>query len=289
MFQPLPRWVNAGDHRVAGSSSRSKTAVGGITGHDAISAGAALFALDQIIRAEPPFLGAWRMRIALQAAVSASRLLRARADEAELRDTLHLTRDGDEPGPAGRAHLLLRRLAHNPVRLALAQLEALGALSKGDGVAELLALLREDIALAEWLGWHRPLPLHLMAAYDPAIRGDAEGRRIRVGAPGWEQIRHAVAARAAIAAHQMAVTLAGRAEKLIAAAETLRTRDGEAGLALILGDDCVAPWRMAGGEARAASTGMGSDRAARRFCESLHAKGALRLLTPRPTFRLYGL
>jgi hypothetical protein len=77
---------------------------------------------------------------------------------------------------------------------------------------------------------------------------------------------------------------------LIAAAGTLRARDGEAGLALILGDDCVAPWRMAGeGRAAASRQGMGSDRAARRFCETLHAKGALRLLTPRPTFRLYGL
>jgi Protein of unknown function (DUF1403) len=41
--------------------------------------------------------------------------------------------------------------------------------------------------------------------------------------------------------------------------------------------------------AKAGLKGLGSDRAARRFCESLHGLGALRLLTDRPTFRLYGL
>ena len=72
-----------------------------------------------------------------------------------------------------------------------------------------------------------------------------DGRRIRIGEPGWEQVSQSVIARAAVHAHRRAFTLAGRAERLLAASGTLRTRDAEAGLALILGDDCVAPWRMA--------------------------------------------
>ena len=85
--------------------------------------------------------------------------------------------------------------------------------------------------------------------------------------------------------------MARKAEGLTKAANSLRTRDGGRGLALILTDDSVAPWRMAGkvGKAGLGQGGLGSDRAARRLCESLHAVGALRLLTDRPTFRLYGL
>lgn len=289
IFQPLPRWIQVRGHRDDFSSATETSPAERATEHDVLSAGAALLALDQIIRAEPAFLGVWRMRITLKAAVSASRLLRARADETELRDSLHLTRPGDEPGLAGRAHRLLRRFAKTPVRLANATLEELAELSKGDGPGELLAVLREDLALAEKLGWRQPLPLHLVSIHDPAFRSGEEGRRPRIGKPGWQAIRHAIIARAAITAHAEAVTLSRRTETLVAAAGTLRTRDGDAGLALILDEDCVAPWRMATGEAGSDRKSMSSDRAARRFCESLHVMGALRLLTPRATFRLYGL
>lgn len=289
-IKPLPKWVSVKDRADEGVPNESLCRVGHGLAEDAFAAGAALFAFDQILRAEPVFLGALRMRIALHAAVGASRLLRARSDDAELRDIFHLTRAGDEPGLAGRAHLLLRRFCERPTRLAGEVLDEMADLGKGDGLTELLTLLRQDLALAERLGWSQLLPLHLLAIHDPAVRRGEEGRRIRIGEPAWEEIHHALLARAAIKAHQLGYTLAGRAERLIAAAGTLRARDGEAGLALILGDDCVAPWRMAGeGRAAASRQGMGSDRAARRFCETLHAKGALRLLTPRPTFRLYGL
>ena len=87
-------------------------------------------------------------------------------------------------------------------------------------------------------------------------------------------------------AHAQAVALSRKAHALTRAASTLRTRDGGRGVGLILADDSVAPWRMAGKDDNG---GLGSDRAARRFCESLHGLGALRLMTDRPTFRLYGL
>ncbi|WP_425487097.1 DUF1403 family protein [Microvirga arsenatis] len=60
----------------------------------------------------------------------------------------------------------------------------------------------------------------------------------------------------------------------------VRSRGREDGAALLLADDAVAPVRLAG---------IGSDRAARRFLERLTALGAVRELTGRPTFRLYGL
>lgn len=288
MIQPLPGWVRVSE-RVGERASTEENERDQALADAAFAAGAALHALDQILRANPLFVGALRMRIALNAAVAASRLLRARSDDADLRDILHLTRAGDEPGSAGRVHLILRRFASRPLRFADEALVELRSLGDGGGLGEIKSLLTEDIALAERLGWQQPLPLHLLAIHDPALRRGDEGRRIRVGEPGWQEQHHAVIARAAIKAHRLAVTFASRAEQLIAAAETLRTRDGEAGLTLILGDDCVAPWRMVAGRGDKGQTGLGSDRAARRFCESLHAKSALRLLTPRPTFRLYGL
>jgi hypothetical protein len=287
---PLPKWAIGRGHARTVRSGQGPNSLGQGLTDDAFAAGAALFALDQILRAEPVFLGALRMRIALHAAVAASRLLRVRRDEAELRDTLQLTRAGDEPGLAGRGHILMRRLCACPTRLAGAVLDDIGSLGKSDGLTELLALVQADIALAERLGWNQPLPLHVLVIHDPAFRRGEEGRRIRIGEPGWGEIGPAVMARAAVHAHQLAVTLAGRAERLIAAAGTLRTRDGGAGVVLILRDDCVAPWRMTGeGGAVRRGHGMSSDRAARRLCESLHAQGALRRLTPRPAFRLYGL
>src|SRR3954453_14205640 len=104
LWQPLPGWARRhGDD--AGPSSEA-----------AFAAGAALLALDQIVRAEPPWLGALRQRQALAAAAISSRLMRLPADEAALRDAHHLTRAGDEPGPSGRLHRAWRGLAARPAR-----------------------------------------------------------------------------------------------------------------------------------------------------------------------------
>jgi hypothetical protein len=153
--------------------------------------------------------------------------------------------------------------------------------------------MRADADLAAAFGWERPLPLAATVIGDPAWREGRERRAFRVGGEGWEARRMAVVGLAAVRAHASAVELARRAAIMTTAALKLRTRCGGSGLALILADDCVAPWRMAkesgadkGGQGK---EGLGSDRAARRFCESLHAVGALRLLTERPSFRLYGL
>ncbi len=289
ILQPLPRWAGQGAAQATGEAA--------ILSPDARS-GAAVFALDQMLRADPPWLGTLRMRLALQAAVASARLLRLSADEAALRDAECLTRPGDDPGPAGRVHGLWRLFASRPARLAAGTVEALageiGAKDDaGEGALEVLALMQTDAALATALGWEMPIPLAATVIADPLWREGRERRVFRVGGEGWEARRMEVFGLAALRAHALAVDLARRAETLTAATDRLRTRDGGGGLRLILADDCVAPWRMAQPVAdrpgRGESKGLGSDRAARRFCESLHAMGALRLLTDRPTFRLYGL
>src|SRR3954451_4647533 len=119
LWQPLPAWARwHGDD--AGPLSEA-----------AFAAGAAPLALDQIARAEPPWLGALRQRQALAAAAVSSRLMRLPADEAALRDAHHLTRAGDDPGPSGRLHRAWRGLAARPARAeaaaGLAQALGLGA------------------------------------------------------------------------------------------------------------------------------------------------------------------
>ncbi|MBX9909339.1 MAG: DUF1403 family protein [Beijerinckiaceae bacterium] len=267
---PLPRWIG-----FAASADRRDAA---------FAAGAALLALDQIVRAAPPWLGVLRARLALKAASVAARLLRQKADEAALRDAQHLTRPGDDPGPTGRLHRLLRQISSRPTRQAGEILPMIEAELRGAPVAaEFWCLIEADLALAQKLGWGTPLLLHAGIVLDPALRQGPDGRRPRADRPEWQGLRDHALVVAINAGHAQAVTLARRTETLAAAAKTLRTRDEGRGLALVLADDAVAPWNMVG------RAGFGSDRAARRFCETLATQGALRLLTDRPTFRLYGL
>jgi hypothetical protein len=137
-LKPLPRWIT--------SAQASATAAGqGTSPPDiqaAFAAGAASFALDQILRAEPAWIGCLSMRQAFKAAAVAAKLLRLNADEAHLRDAEHLTRPGDDPGPAGRLHRLLRQLASRPTRLADETLSAIASEIEGAATdAEVLALL----------------------------------------------------------------------------------------------------------------------------------------------------
>ncbi len=274
MLQPLPRWISTPEAGLSGA---------------AFATGAALSLLDQVVRADAPWLGCLRMRQALKAMVAMARMLRLNADEAMLRDAFHLTRPGDDAGPAGRLHSLLRQLTSRPVRLAeetlgLVTEETTGAAAAG----EIQALLRSDLALAQRLGWARPVLLHMTAILDPAFRQGAAGVRTRPGDAFWPEMQNAVLCSAALSAHAQAVGLQRKAKELSIAADRLRTRDQGMGVVLILADDSVAPWRMVG-QTGASAQGLGSDRAARRFCETLAGLGVLRQLTPRPTFRLYGL
>lgn len=303
-IQVLPGWTRWHDE---GSVNGSEAA---------FAAGAALLALDRIVRADPPWLGALRMRQALASATASARLLRLREDEGALRDAHHLTRPGDNPGPAGRLHRTWRDLARWPARLDAHLLHRLGReldlkpspalldrLAAGQGRgnpvavaaevaatvaafspaqptnAEVFGFMLADVALAARLGWSTPLPLLATAALHPALKR-ATGRRPRPGDADWSAICLTAYARAAADAHARALALAERAKRLLTIARQVRTRGGSKGISALMADDAVAP---------AALTGLGSDRAARRFLERLAALGALRELTGRPSFRLYGL
>src|SRR5271166_6534201 len=82
----------------------------------AFLAGAALSRLDAIVRQNPPWAGVWRRRLALSAAAANVRRAGRTEDEAALRDALHLSRPGGDPGPAGRFLLASRELAARSTR-----------------------------------------------------------------------------------------------------------------------------------------------------------------------------
>jgi Protein of unknown function (DUF1403) len=82
----------------------------------AFLAGATLARLDTIVRENPPWAGVWRRRLALSAAAASVRRAGRTEDEAALRDALHLSRPGADPGPAGKFLLASRELAARPTR-----------------------------------------------------------------------------------------------------------------------------------------------------------------------------
>ena len=279
-------------------------------------AGAALCALDSAVRSDPPWAGVWRRRLALKnAAAAAQNLLKRREDEAALRDAVALARPGQALGPAGRVYSAFRALADRgdpfrPERLAavaadlqspldpqkaaelaaalrdagprgrpapIAAAAAAEAMTAFKADAEPLALFCADAALAASLNWPVPVPL---LAGELLRRSSSEGRRPRPGEPGWTKAVALAYARAVLAALDLAQDLSRGAARLAEAAPKLRAKGKGRALEALLADDAVS--------AAAPIQGL-SDRARRRLFDRLVSLSAVRELTGRAAFRLYGL
>ena len=280
-------------------------------------AGAALAAVDSVVRSDPPWAGVWRRRLALKSAAAAvANLLNRREDEAALRDAIALGKPGQELGPAGRVYAVFRTLADRgesfrPERLAavaadlqspldpqkaaelaaalreaggrgrpapIAAAAAAGSVIALRADAEPLAIWAADAALARALSWPTPLPL--LASELFARRAAGEGRRPRAGEAGWMKLVALAYARAALAALDLAQDLSRRAGRLADAAPKLRAKGKTGAIEALLAHDAVS--------AAAPLAGL-SDRARRRLFDRLVALGAARELTGRAAFRLYGL
>ncbi|MES0213903.1 DUF1403 family protein [Mesorhizobium sp. C280B] len=285
----------------------------------AFQAGAALASLDSLARAQPAWSGAWRQRLALKCAAASMRLAGRAEDEAALRDAWHLRPAGADPGPAGAIFGAWRQLALVPPAAAVDRLarvteqlglhrdvEALTALCEHiDDLArsgrpapfaaaaiaahvvamrpdaELFAWWLADLVLAQNLRWPRPLPLLLAQAFGPAFRGEAGGgKRIRPGEKGFERAVCIALVHAATEACRLATELLRRAEKLLAAAPKLRAKGAGDVIFLLLSEDAVSG---------SLTTKNLSRFAARRVFERLQQLDAVRELSGRPTFRLFGL
>lgn len=280
-------------------------------------AGAALNCLDNLVRAEPAWAGVWRQRLALKSAAAVTRLLGRSEEESALRDT-HLFRAvGDDPGPAGKILLAWRRLASRSTGLdeevvrsvaellelkwdeVLAEVSAnaedLAAPSRPAPVAaaelaaeiyrarpdaELLAFWLADAVLAQKLRWPVAVPLVTGQVNSAAFKSGEGRRRIPPGEEGWSRAVFLAYARAAAEASDLGADLAGRAARLLEIAPKLRAKGSGDVIKLLLEDDALA--------ASWSSTKL-SARGARRLFERLQDLGAVRELSGRPTFRLYGL
>lgn len=289
--------------------------------HDADAAylsGAALNSLDNLVRQDFSWAGAWRQRLALQCATAAVTLTGRREDVSALRDAYFLRGAGDDPGPAGHLLMAWRRLASRTTSCdaelvrpvaeqhfglqwddALAEVvanaedmvvsarpapvlaaEIAAAVYRARPDAELLGFWLADMLIAQKFRWPVPVPLLMGQVSSPVFKSGENRKRIRPGAEGWGRAVFLAYATAAAEAGDLGTELAQRAAKLTTLAPKLRAKGSGDVIKLLLSDDAVpGSW----------SSAKLSSRGARRLFDRLGELGAVRELSGRPTFRLYGL
>jgi hypothetical protein len=144
--------------------------------------------------------------------------------------------------------------------------------------SEILALWLADAVLAARLKWPLPLPLIADALLHRSLR--RHGRRPHPGEESWAASCCAAYAIAATQACDLFAELERGSQKLLAVERRLRAKGARAVVEKLHDEDAVLP------SGRIAHM---SDRGLRRLFDRLVALGAVRELTGRSTFRLYGL
>jgi hypothetical protein len=285
----LPSWV---------TSARAETPE-----DVAFLSGAALAHLHLVVqRADVP-QSLLRARLALRAAevcvMHQGRPERAR----ELRDSLAFLQPDDSPGPAGEAYLAWQKIVARPVSLEALQRalpafdpdqiaiwldgpDPAGALpgapvARSAGVLQgflanraretVPALVLADAVLARALGWRHVQPLLGLGLKRTDF--PKTGDELRMAC-------HKAIVAAAAEVTREAADLSRRVDRLRTVAPKLRAKGAEAAVEVFFTQD-AAP--------ATALTSLRSARAARRFCDRLVELGAVRELTGRDTFRLYGV
>lgn len=215
----------------------------------------------------------------------------------DLRDAVAFLQPGDSPGPAGEVYLTWRRGVERPVSVkalhrALPDLEpeqietrldaGQGApISRAAAVLQTAladrprdhtgAVLLADATLAQALGWSHVVPLLAIGFKRPDLRKRDEELHLAC---------HRALVDAVQEASRLASDLTRRVARLREVASKLRAQGSDDAVALFLSQDALPPMAL---------TSLRSDRAARRFCDRLVDLDAVRELTGRDTFRLYGV
>ena len=263
----------------------------------AFLSGAALACLHLVVTDDQVPHDLWRARLALDAAEACAGFSGRREGAAGLRDAVHLLRPGDHPGPAGEIFRQWSRAVARPISVAnlgralpgltIEQIAvsldtaggtpvfqaaaALEAVLAAAPRAETAALVLADAALARALGWHHILPLLAIGLKSRDLRQQGDDLMLAC---------HRAVRTASGPAVALAADLTRRGARLRAVAPKLRAKGAPRAVELFLSCDALAP---------AALTGILSDRAARRLCDRLVDLGAVRELTGRDSFRLYGV
>jgi len=280
---PLPGWI-----KVTSSDTLEDAA---------FRAGAALAHLNLVSGQTAVPQALWRERLALAAAEVCAGLAGRRETLAGLRDAVHLTRPGDDPGPAGAILRQWSRAVARPISAGNLHRAIIGAtveqitlcldatgctpVDRAARVieavladmprAETAALILADTVLAKSMGRDDILPLLSLTLKLRDLRLRADDLRLAC--------YRAVVAGAGQAV-PVAADLARRAARLQATAPKLRAKGAARAVDLFLSHDALAPTALAA---------FMSDRAARRLCDRLVQLGAVRELTGRDSFRLYGV
>jgi hypothetical protein len=180
---------------------------------------------------------------------------------------------------------LLRNGSEQPAPFAAAAMAAKVHAARPD--AELLAWWLADLAVARSLGWPQPVPLLMAQLFAPAFRieGGQGGRRgagtrIRPGDEGFEAALCLALAQAAAEACRLAAEISRRAARLEAVAPKLRAKGAGEAIARLLDDDAVPGTLVTKNLSRFGS---------RRLFDRLEGFGAVRELSGRSSFRLFGL
>lgn len=244
-------------------------------------------------------------------------LLGRAEDEAALRDAWLLRQPCDEAGSAGNVLAAWRRLAGRSLPPAIEEVQLVAgllcvgwsdgfgdlidvardqvrggapapavaarvaaAVMREDPKAELLAWWLADCALSWRMGWRHALPILTAQMHAPLLRSGPNGRRARPGSESFEQAVFIAAALGAAEACRLAADMAAQAERLRAASPKLRSKAADDVIDRLLGDDAVSGTLTSRNLSRWAS---------RRLFDRLLELGAVRELSGRPTFRIYGI
>lgn len=234
-------------------------------------------------------------RLALRAAEACVRFSGRPERAGELRDAVHFLRPGDLPGPAGATCLAWRRAVERPLSIkalgrALSAFEPdriASWLDAGQGApvaragmvletvlteaprADVAALILADATLAQALGWKQLVPLLAAGLKRTDLRKKGDDLRLAC---------YRALISSAIETVGLTADLTRRAAHLKAVAPKLRAKGAGAAVEMFLARDAVAPSAL-----------PLPDRGARRLCDRLVELGAVRELTGRDTFRLYGV